>query len=263
MAALKGRRLRDRARRVRRHLGPERLGQVDARPPALDAAASGRRHGHRLRLRRLQGHQGGRADPPRRRPQTLHADAAAWRRATGAAGGRPPGREEGPAEPCWRRSPVEAPFRLRIVGDGPRAAPSSARSPPPGCTSVPRSTARSPTVSSPTRTPVPTWSSSRRFRTPGATATGCPMSCSRRWRARDRWWRARWRRFRRRSVTGKPACLAPPGDPRALRAALERLASDPALRAGMGVAARTRVERDFELGRCTRRLLDCLRDAYA
>ena len=49
----------------------------------------------------------------------------------------------------------------------------------------------------------------------------------------------------------------PPNDPRALRAALERLASDPALRAGMGVAARRSVERDFELGRCTRRLLDC------
>ena len=43
VAALKERRLRDRARRVRRHPGPERLGQVDARPPALDAAAPGRR----------------------------------------------------------------------------------------------------------------------------------------------------------------------------------------------------------------------------
>ena len=62
---------------------------------------------------------------------------------------------------------------------------------------------------------------------------------------------------------GDTGLLVPPGDPRALRAALERLASDPALRVGMGVAARTRVERDFELGRCTRRLLDCLRDAYA
>ena len=62
---------------------------------------------------------------------------------------------------------------------------------------------------------------------------------------------------------GDTGLLVPPGDPQALRAALERLASDPALRAGMGVAARRRVERDFELGRCTRRLLDCLRDAYA
>jgi glycosyltransferase involved in cell wall biosynthesis len=62
---------------------------------------------------------------------------------------------------------------------------------------------------------------------------------------------------------GDTGLLVPPGDPRALRAALERLARDPALRAGMGVAARRRVERDFELGRCTRRLLDCLRDAYA
>jgi glycosyltransferase involved in cell wall biosynthesis len=62
---------------------------------------------------------------------------------------------------------------------------------------------------------------------------------------------------------GDPGLLVPPGDPRALRAALERLASDPALRSGMGVAGRRRVERDFELERCTRRLLDCLRDAYA
>ena len=38
-----GARLRDRARRVRRHPRPERLGQVDARPAALDAAAPGRR----------------------------------------------------------------------------------------------------------------------------------------------------------------------------------------------------------------------------
>jgi len=62
---------------------------------------------------------------------------------------------------------------------------------------------------------------------------------------------------------GDTGLLVPPGDPRALRAALDRLARDPALRAGIGVAARRRVERDFELGRCTRRLLDCLRDAYA
>ena len=62
---------------------------------------------------------------------------------------------------------------------------------------------------------------------------------------------------------GDTGLLVPPGDARALRAALERLASDPALRARMGVAARRRVERDFELGRCTRRLLDCLRDTYA
>ena len=47
---------------------------------------------------------------------------------------------------------------------------------------------------------------------------------------------------------GDTGLLVPPGDTRALRAALERVASDPALRVGMGVAARTRVEHDFESG---------------
>ncbi len=48
-----GRLVHDRARRDGRHPGPERLGQVDAGPPALDAAPPRRRHRARLRARRL------------------------------------------------------------------------------------------------------------------------------------------------------------------------------------------------------------------
>ena len=48
-----GRQLHDAPRRVRRHPGPERLGQVDARPPALDAAPARRRQRPRVRPRRL------------------------------------------------------------------------------------------------------------------------------------------------------------------------------------------------------------------
>ena len=54
------------ARRVRRDPGPERLGQVDARPRALDAAARRRRRGARLRARRVHGDAGG---APSRQPR--------------------------------------------------------------------------------------------------------------------------------------------------------------------------------------------------
>jgi glycosyltransferase involved in cell wall biosynthesis len=57
--------------------------------------------------------------------------------------------------------------------------------------------------------------------------------------------------------------LVPPGDPSALARALERLALDAPLRARLGDAARALVEREFELGKCTRRLLGCLEAAYA
>ena len=40
---------------MRRDPRSERVGEVDARPPALDAPAAGRRRGARLRLRRVQG----------------------------------------------------------------------------------------------------------------------------------------------------------------------------------------------------------------
>ena len=56
--------------------------------------------------------------------------------------------------------------------------------------------------------------------------------------------------------------LVPPGDPGALAAALTELAAEPRLRTALGAAARRRVERDFELGRCTRRLGRALEEAY-
>jgi glycosyltransferase involved in cell wall biosynthesis len=56
--------------------------------------------------------------------------------------------------------------------------------------------------------------------------------------------------------------LVPPGDPDALAAAITELATAPCLRAAFGAAARRRVERDFELGHCTRRLGRALEEAY-
>jgi glycosyltransferase involved in cell wall biosynthesis len=56
--------------------------------------------------------------------------------------------------------------------------------------------------------------------------------------------------------------LVPPGDAAALADALELLAREPALRARIGRAARARVERDFDLARCTHRLLGRLGAAY-
>ena len=53
-----GRLVHDGARRDGRHPRPERVGQVDAGPPALDAAAARRRHGAGLRPRRLHGAAG-------------------------------------------------------------------------------------------------------------------------------------------------------------------------------------------------------------
>jgi glycosyltransferase involved in cell wall biosynthesis len=61
---------------------------------------------------------------------------------------------------------------------------------------------------------------------------------------------------------GDTGLLVPPGDPVALRKALERLAGDPSLRARAGAAARARVERDFELASCAARLRRCLEGAY-
>ncbi len=51
---------------MRRHPGPERLGQVDDDPPALDAAPARRRNGAHLRARRVQGVED---DPATREPR--------------------------------------------------------------------------------------------------------------------------------------------------------------------------------------------------
>ncbi|HEX8163417.1 MAG TPA: glycosyltransferase family 4 protein [Pyrinomonadaceae bacterium] len=57
--------------------------------------------------------------------------------------------------------------------------------------------------------------------------------------------------------------LVPPGDSRALAAALEQLSADSALRERLGRGGRERVERDYEVGRCAKRLCDLLGDVYA
>ena len=62
---------------------------------------------------------------------------------------------------------------------------------------------------------------------------------------------------------GETGLLVPAGDSAALRAAVERLARDRALRERMGAAGRRVVEREFELASCTNRLLECLEAAYA
>jgi glycosyltransferase involved in cell wall biosynthesis len=62
---------------------------------------------------------------------------------------------------------------------------------------------------------------------------------------------------------GYTGVLVPPADPSALARALERLALDAPLRVRLGAAARTFAAREFELGKCTGRLLGCLEAAYA
>jgi glycosyltransferase involved in cell wall biosynthesis len=63
-------------------------------------------------------------------------------------------------------------------------------------------------------------------------------------------------------TAGENGLLVPPGDAAALAAALEGLACRPVLRARLGEHARQRVERDFELGRCTARLTQLLEKVY-
>lgn len=55
---------------------------------------------------------------------------------------------------------------------------------------------------------------------------------------------------------GHEGLLVPTGEHAALRDALSRLATDPALRTRMGAAARTRVEDDFAVEHCVSRLVD-------
>ena len=55
---------------------------------------------------------------------------------------------------------------------------------------------------------------------------------------------------------GTTGLLTAPGDARALRSAIERLAGDPTLRTGLGRAARARAEACFDIDRNADRLLD-------
>jgi glycosyltransferase involved in cell wall biosynthesis len=65
------------------------------------------------------------------------------------------------------------------------------------------------------------------------------------------------------ALDGETGLLVPPGDAASLAEALELLARQPALRARIGRAARSRVERDFDLERCAERFVLRLRAAYA
>jgi glycosyltransferase involved in cell wall biosynthesis len=62
---------------------------------------------------------------------------------------------------------------------------------------------------------------------------------------------------------GETGLLVPPDNTAALAAALKRLADSPALRERLGRNGRARVERDFEIGRCTERLHQLLTSVYA
>jgi glycosyltransferase involved in cell wall biosynthesis len=64
----------------------------------------------------------------------------------------------------------------------------------------------------------------------------------------------------RHGVTG---LLVPPGDARALAAALVELIDDESRRADMGRNGRLAVEREFDLGACTTKFCDTLALAYA
>ena len=61
---------------------------------------------------------------------------------------------------------------------------------------------------------------------------------------------------------GETGLLVPPGDASALASALRRLAAGPALRGRLGRGGRARVERDYEVGRCTERLYQLLMSVY-
>jgi glycosyltransferase involved in cell wall biosynthesis len=61
---------------------------------------------------------------------------------------------------------------------------------------------------------------------------------------------------------GDSGLLVPPGDAAALADAVARVASDRALLERMGAAGRLVVERRFELGECTNRLVRSIEAAY-
>lgn len=62
---------------------------------------------------------------------------------------------------------------------------------------------------------------------------------------------------------GETGLLVPPGDAAALASALEQLGPQPALREQLGRNGRARVERDYEVGRCTERFHQLLESVYA
>lgn len=61
---------------------------------------------------------------------------------------------------------------------------------------------------------------------------------------------------------GETGLLVSPGDARGLASALKRLACAPELRERLGRGGRERVERDYEVGRCTERLYQLLTSVY-
>jgi len=61
---------------------------------------------------------------------------------------------------------------------------------------------------------------------------------------------------------GETGLLVPPGDPVALKAAIQRLSQSTALREQLGRNGRRRVERDYEVGRCSERFHRLLMSVY-
>ena len=61
---------------------------------------------------------------------------------------------------------------------------------------------------------------------------------------------------------GETGLLVPPGDPVVLAHALEQLNPQPALREKLGRKGRARVERDYEVGRCTQRFYQLMESVY-
>ena len=62
---------------------------------------------------------------------------------------------------------------------------------------------------------------------------------------------------------GETGLLVPPGDAPALARALEHLHPRPALREALGRNGRARVERDYEVGRCTQKFIQLMESVYA
>jgi glycosyltransferase involved in cell wall biosynthesis len=61
---------------------------------------------------------------------------------------------------------------------------------------------------------------------------------------------------------GKTGWLVPPADPLALASGLEQFINQPAFLDQLGHNGRARVERDYEVGRCTEQLYELMRNVY-